>query len=171
MENSLGVLVTVDKNIITVGDRIQIVAMLKNTSSRSYFLYTRPAVYPTGHVKLQTRDGRTLKDYVKIMQEVRRDLLEDFAEMRPGSEVRMAFTATVRRETIPDFEKGGGAVLWGLFLDFENSAILLSGKGEYTLKFHFEQSRELSEMQEEEFAIRRVWHGSLESSPLSIVVR
>jgi hypothetical protein len=171
MDNSLSISVSVDKSVLSVGDRVQIVGVLRNIASHRFLLYARPAVYPTAHVRIRTRDGTVLREYVKIIYDVRRDSVEDFVEMKPGSEVRMAFAATVRRESIPDVARGGDSVVRGLFLDFESSAILLPGKGEYALSFHFEQPRQLSETQEKEFGIRSVWYGSVASEPLSITVR
>jgi len=171
MMDALGASVAVDKSVLSLGDQLNITGILKNNSNERIFIYTKPFVYPTIHIRMRSRDGHPLKSFIQVEIEPRKDTRADLVEMKPGEEVMMSFSAVLRIKTIPDAEKGGDTHISGAFLDFGKSAILIPAGGGYDLRFDFEVFKEFSEYAEKKYGLQNVWYGRITSQPVRINMR
>lgn len=171
MEQMLAVSVTVSKGHVTVGDRITISGVIKNIASGRIYVEARPRAYSILHVRMSDSQGKPLKGFRKVLFDLKPPAADDFVELKPGDEITMSFNATLRQEKILDIEKGERHFVEGLFLDFENSAILLPGKGKYELAFQIEGGKQYSEEVGRQFGFRSVWYGKAISNPVAVVVK
>jgi len=161
---------SVDKNHVRQDDEIKITGKIKNVSSSEILLYGRSPVYPTAQIKMFDQKEKPLITYIKLIPEIEPPRANDIVKLGPGDELTKFFTVKIKRQRIQDVEKGGHKFVEGLFLDFNNSAILIPQRGRYNLLFGIECSKEFAEEMERILGFAEIWYGKASSNPVEIVV-
>jgi hypothetical protein len=168
--NGLTADVRVNPRELQNGDELRIVAKIRNTGSKSVYVENSPHPYAVAHVKVYSEMGTELSSYLKVVYELAIPEKDDFTKLKPGDEISMQFTATLRQHRIPDIRAAGRPQVDGLFLDFGSSAILVPEEGRYELKFELDRSKYFAEWMKDMLSLQDVWYGRVVSKPAQIVI-
>lgn len=149
-----------DKTSCRVGDTIRFSCILTNkTEGEVRILSTRR--YSAHWIRVVDSNGQSMRDSLSVIIDWNETLQSnEVVVLKPGASFRKDFKARVIQGEKHDLSRGGK--LRGLFLDFEDSAILLAGTGTYSITAHFEGRSGRRHP--------KIWKGTVESKPITLKV-
>lgn len=153
------------------GDRITIIGTLRNAGIEPTTVFKRRRLYSTLHVKIFDNRQQPMKSFRLLIFEPAAITTNDFVELKRSDETTMSFYGALKSQTIRDIESAGRVWVQGLFLNFEDSAILLNGPGQYELRFSYEVSKEMADEWTKAYGFNALWRGTTLSKPIFLTVR
>lgn len=153
------------------GDRITIIGTLRNAGIEPITVFKRRRLYSTLHVKIFDHRQQPMKAFRLLMFEPAAITRNDFVDLKSSDEITMSFDGVFKNQTIREIESTGKGFVQGLFLNFEDSAILLNGPGQYELRFSYEVSKEIADEWTKAYGFNALWRGTTLSKPIFLTVR
>jgi hypothetical protein len=162
--------ISLDKDIIAVGDRVTISGIITNSSSERVTIFKKLRGYTIGHLKMSDEVDRPLRGIPLIKLALHPDAVEDFTELAPGKGITLTFPATLREESAYDI-KTGTKNMRGLFLNFGTSSITIPEKGKYEMRFEFAVNQMLRDGWAKIFGFQNLWYGTIVSDPVVLTIK
>jgi len=159
--------ISIDKNRLSLGEQTTITGSIKNISSQNIYVLKRNHPYTFAHMQMFTGIGAPLKTFKLKVFGLIPVGPSDFTELKPGDTLNMMFSGVLKKKKILDIEKAGRVIVEGVFLDFEDSALLIPAPGKYSLKFQYEIEPELQKQWGNEFHLN-LWGGTIVSPTIEI---
>lgn len=153
------------------GDRIAIIGTLRNAEIEPITVFKRRRLYSTLHVKIFDHRQQPMKAFRLLTFEPAVITRNDFGDLKRSDEITMSFDGVLRNQTIHEIESASNGFVRGLFLNFEDSAILLNGPGQYELRFSYDVSKEIADEWTKTYGFKALWRGTMLSKPIFLTVR
>ncbi|MBI4232383.1 hypothetical protein HY605_04070 [Candidatus Peregrinibacteria bacterium] len=166
----LSLQIRADKAVVREGEEVKLVYSLVNRSNNDVRILLWQTVYATDFLKIFLHDNPLeMISFPKILYELKmKPDASDYILLKPGQEYQKSFSGKLVDGSLSNpltqrKEKG-------IFLEFEDSVIVLGRKGVHIIKGVLHSSAEWANYGRQNFGFDNVWVGSLESPSIKIVV-
>jgi hypothetical protein len=168
--SGLSLSLVTNSNAIDEGGTLKISGIVKNHSRSPVQFYRRPRAYAIYHVKVADRHGTDLRAFATAFVTPAPPTENDFVNLEPNATTVLTFTARFLHQTITNRTQPSTPIP-GLFLDFDDSVIVIPAQGKYELWLEIEQPKEVIELLAAQFGVPNPWYGILTSGRRTIILR
>lgn len=152
--------ITLDKDTCRIGDTLTFSCVLMNKTGREVrILPTRR--YSIHWIRVVDSSGQSMRESLSAIIDWNETLQSnEIVVLRPGESFRRDLKAHLIQGQRHDLSRAGK--LEGVFLDFEDSVVLLAGAGTYSITAQFESRGDRRHPE--------IWKGAVESKPITLKV-
>lgn len=167
MENNVQLILSTDKVKYSIGESVSFKYTLKNIGKQDIMILPWGGEYSINWLKIYNLKMKEMKPIEKIIYELKIfPDKNDFILLKPDGSFLIELKGILKEGETKDYN---GKTYKGLYVDFENSAILLEdGEGEYLVRAKYIGRKEWKEEGLKKFNFTNVFEGMIISSEIKL---